>query len=356
MKKLFGSILLGLLSFAAVAGINIPGAFPSVNTTTVTSGLNVGTTVDYNVSPTANTNGVYFANRIQTNYVNSSNITTGGYAAGGEHVLNISGGGTNDKEVVTLHQLNHATGGNTSLAIGSEAEIASICATCTIGTYGGFYFPNLAGLANVGNITNFHAFVNEDARASYKNVGRYLSYNSYSENKEVVPPAHPGIVAGRYYGASSIVGYGAQNASPNVHYFVPVHIPEAVTVTKLGFNVQAGTAGNCREGLYTAVGGFPNTLVWDTGSISTAAAGDKETTVSLVIKAGPYFLSLLCDTTVSTAWSAVGGERMYDLGGSGPLNGTEIGFINTTYGALPAGIGGLNYALNANQPRLWWRK
>jgi hypothetical protein len=321
----------------------------------LTSGTNAGRTVDLNVSPSSNSTQVAFAERVQVNYTSAYNQTVGGYISAGQDVVNTSGGsGTHDKIVGRLCQIN-LLGGNVTSVLGYESEIATIGAATLVGGYAAFFVPNLSGVPNIGNISQFGSFICQHVNSYSMNYGQTFN----GQGIEIAPPYHPGIVANRYYSAPHD-NITTQAMAANVAYAVPVFIPERLTSVKLGFTVTAG-AGNARISLWTAKGGTFSKMMAQSNSFSVATTGDKEQTLSTTIDAGCYFIVAVFDSTPTLNWhSMLAQYRVWQYGA--PASNTSgsahtcAGYMPLTFGAFPStNSTELTYQNIQIEPHFWFR-
>lgn len=344
------------VSTAQQTALNLKLNTASTFTNTLTSGTNASITQDVAVTPTANTTQVPIGHRVQLNYNSGFNVTTGGYMLGFESVLNTQGTGTHDKMVGNLSQLN-LTGGNVTSALGFEAEIASIAAGTLVGGFAGFYFPNLAGVANIGNVSQMAALQNDHSEAVIRSAGPFQTQKLV----EVAPPYSIGLVANRYYSAPYDT-IAAAAISTNVIYLVPVYVPQRTTVTKLGFQVTtaATTGGLARLGIYRAQNGQPTELIIDAGTVATTSLGAKEITINTRLDSGTYFIAanfnIACSINFHSG-NAVQRAAMY--GQSSPTT-TGGGLENATYiasgfAAFPSQGVTPVFAVTQAEPHLWFR-
>jgi hypothetical protein len=108
--------------------------------------------------------------------------------------------------------------------------------------------------------------------------------------------------SGSYYLHSNTVD--AQAATINTTYYMPMYIPNAVTIDRLQIltrNVFSGT-GVFRLGIYNDNGGIPNTVLVDGGTVSATAASTLYTvTISQAVNAGWYWLALNMQTAATNS-------------------------------------------------------
>lgn len=329
----------------------IPKTYTS--TVTGTSGTTATYTWDVNIQPTGNSTGVYFPVRIQANYNSNFNMQTGGYVCPLEVVVNIQGTGTHDKVVGQVVQINAAgTGAITSL-VGIESEIASIAAGCTIGNYVAYYFPNLAGVPNIGNITNFYSYAIDHVNSASKNAGRTLNGNLY----ELVPAHHMGMTSGRYYSAPHNGSISTAAVAANVIYAEKIFIPTRKTLTNVGFGVSVAHNSNARMCVFTSVDGKLGNLVVQTGEISCNSTGEKSFTVNQMLDAGTYFLCALFQGTPTVYIHSMDTSSQINNLGAGAFNTASdlTTYYNFAYGPFPSSAGVISYSGSSAEPHLWFK-
>lgn len=328
----------------------IPKTYTS--TVTGTSGTTATYTWDVNIQPTGNSTGVYFPVRIQANYNSNFNMQTGGYVCPFEVVVNIQGSGTHDKVVGQVVQINAAgTGAITSL-VGIESEIASIAAGCTIGNYVAYYFPNLAGVPNIGNITNFYSYAIDHVNSAFKNAGRTLNGNLY----ELVPANHMDLTAGRYYSAYNTGPITTGPVTANTIYAQKIFIPSRKTINKVGFGVSVAHNSNASMAVYTCVNGKLGTKVFESPAISCNVTGERNYTANVQVEGGTYFLcaNFAGAPTVYTH-TVDNGCQVNNLGATAYNSATEVTtYYSFTYGSWPASAGVISYSGNNVEPHLFF--
>ena len=164
-----------------------------------------------------------------------------------------------------------------------------------------------------------------------------------------------GLVSGNRFAIPGWYAYGMSIVLPTIAalYFIPIYVPSLYTYTGILCHVASAVAGvTARMGVYGWSGGGPGALLLDAGTVSLATTGAKETTISLALDAGWYFLTFTCNgistmRTIDGATAAVppiGGSENFAglqpevvvLGASLRSNDTLSGFINPAP-AAPAG-------------------
>ena len=330
------------------------GLIAAASTNTTTAGTSAQNTIDVAVQPTANSVQVTFGLRTQVTYNSSKNTGVGGYATASQDVVNTQGTGTHDKIVGKLTQLN-MTGGNVNSAVGLESEIASLGASTTVGSYAAFLVPNLSGVANIGNVTNFYSFACQHVNSASLNMGRTLN----GQLLELTPDYHPGLAVGRYYSAPYTT-ISTFTISTGTVYFVPVFVPARTTLTKLGFTVTTALASSsARLAIYDSVAGVPQNLVIDAGTVSTTTTGDKEITISKSLEAGCYFLAAQFDHAITVNVHDTGATRVSQYGApasnTSAAGHTNLGTLAYAFAAFPTTAGSLTYTAAQIEPHLWFR-
>lgn len=139
------------------------------------------------------------------------------------------------------------------------------------------------------------------------------------------PAAFPGYQAGVYIVGR--VGNPAGNASTvlasNTLYAYPLVMDGSDTWTSLNiYVITAGTAANCRVGIFNSSGGLPSTLLLDAGVITVGLTGQKTTSaISQTLAVGIYYAVVVCDGIVTLA--GIGTSQ-------GPQDLSLAGFLGTT--------------------------
>jgi hypothetical protein len=134
-----------------------------------------------------------------------------------------------------------------------------------------------------------------------------------------------------------------------------VHVPSRAVVTKLGFNVITGAAGNARLGLYKVANSMITSMVAQTGNIATNTAGAKEGTVSAVVDAGTYALVAVFSANPVINWHEIASHPA--IGSMTPTGYSENSYITPfPFAALPAVANIVpTFAANTIEPHLWFR-
>lgn len=98
--------------------------------------------------------------------------------------------------------------------------------------------------------------------------------------------------ASQYYFATGNTNFVPSALAPNILRFNRVVVPEPITFTKIGIGVVTASS-IIRFGLYAGRtnGEGPGLLLADSGTITPAAAGDYEATVSLALAPGVYWVA-----------------------------------------------------------------
>lgn len=135
--------------------------------------------------------------------------------------------------------------------------------------------------------------------------------NTDMDFKWVASPTFP---AGGTFAVPSLNYFGArtsQNYSddPNTNavyqrlYFIPVIVPDAITVDRIAVECTTAVAAQvARLGIYNAdANGLPSTLLLDAGTVSVGTTGIKTITISQALTSQPYYLAIVTQTTSGTS-------------------------------------------------------
>jgi len=302
------------------------------------------------ITPTADSQQVVIAERSQINVVTERNIVQGGYVVAGEDVVNTAGGGSVDKLVGRMVQLNLTNKGGVKAAVGIEPVISTVGADTIVGGLALFYVPNMDSVANIDRIAQKAAFSNDDPRFMIHNRGVYLN----GDLQELSPTAHIGLIAGRYYSAPA--RSMTRNAvAANVVYVTYVHVPHRATIKHLGLEVVAGSQGLARLALYKVDKGKITARIAQTGELNTSAAGVLEGDVSVTVDSGMYALVGIFSGTPDLVFHEIDSHRQ--CGSATPRGYSEHAYIaGVPFGSLPESAGILpTFAANTIEPHLWFR-
>lgn len=167
-------------------------------------------------------------------------------------------------------------------------------------------------------------------------------------------PQHPGLRTGAYYGSHwGDIGSATAVAAANTLYAQPFFAPGA-SINRIGVEVTAAVAGNCRVGLAANNGGLPGSLILDAGALDTGAAGVKEATVNLALPSDWVWLLCVFDAA-PTMRRLIGGCTWWSGSASPALaSGTSLSAA-LTYGALPSTMPAGTYTLGTF-PAVYVRK
>lgn len=101
--------------------------------------------------------------------------------------------------------------------------------------------------------------------------------------------------AGRFYGPTFGGSTGSGNPGFTTLTMAPIYVPNrlGVTVTTLGLEVTSGgTSSTMRIGIYSCdTDGLPDTLLVDSGSLSTTGTGFVSASISTFLHQGWYWLA-----------------------------------------------------------------
>jgi hypothetical protein len=171
--------------------------------------------------------------------------------------------------------------------------------------------------------------------------------------------------AGAVYYIANCVQMTALNTgapSANVMRAMPFIAPaRGGTITELAFNVTTGAVGDYRIGIYTNTADdelYPDMLLLDTGSISTATTGVKTASAALALDAGRlYWMVVVGDAAPTIRTITV--NNCSDILGYSTAMGTagNVGIsLAFTYGALPDPFGaGGSYITAAPIPAIAYK-
>lgn len=330
-------------------------------TNTDTSGTKTAEEIVLTVAPNANSTAVSLGMRITTNCDTERNLTTGASVGAFQTVVNGAGTGFIDKMVGQLSHLNFRGTGRKESALCFEAGIPNIPADSNVGSVAGFYFPNLAGIANIDRVGTLAAFANQHKKALIQNAGVYLD----GILRQFAPPAHPGLVPGRYYTSPYFwLGFGI-NAQPGTAYLTLVHVPMRTVITKLGMLTNSvGSGRKVRIGMAVAYQGGVGPVMGQTAELNADANGIVEGTVNFEVDPGMYWLAVNTSVAMAIGSHAVNGEdgtMASLLGQSDPTlkegNTQRSAAINMGgFGPFPPNPNIIPTFLTANaQPHVWFR-
>lgn len=326
---------------------------------TLADNLNSGTAAKLetvvNVRPEGVSTRVLFADKKELNWLGQSPLASGGWLTAQQKVVNLVGG-TVDKVVADMSQLNMATG-HVNAALCYEAAISSMGEDASIGSLVGFYFPNLAGVPNLENIEVMAAFANQHRKAIIQNMGVYCD----ADLRQVVAPQHIGMSPGRFYTAP-YRWQGYSPTAPGVVDLMPIFIPARTNLAALGVAINSNVAGaKGRIALYTAERGGVGVLKAETAELDFSTAGIKEGVVNAEVEGGMYWLALNTSAVVDASSHAPQhtGDRAAMYGQSNPLNNdgnTErSASINVgAYGPFPPAANMIPTFLKQDSERHLW--
>lgn len=154
------------------------------------------------------------------------------------------------------------------------------------------------------------------------------------------PGALP-LVTGRFYGIPNGDTPAALLTVASTLYAYPVYIPQTITIKTLNLSVTTGqTAGAAHLGIYADNGGYPGTLIYDsgtnTGLTTTAVLTVTPTAGSVVLTPGWYWLASAFSasgTYISVAGTGTGYIAAGDL-----LGFDTAAHALATSGEAPTGI------------------
>ena len=139
--------------------------------------------------------------------------------------------------------------------------------------------------------------------------------------------------------------------SGNILRFFPIVIKEDLDITEFGVNITVGAVGNMVLGLYDAVDGIPNNLLFQSAPLDTNVTGTQFHILSspYSIKKGVYFKALNSNSapTLTSIPQAAHDNVLGCLNNSGALQ-TEARYALTYTGTLPAIAGATTNRFNAS--------
>lgn len=345
---------------AAVSGGGGEADFTVRNyTSDAVAGALAQESINLTVNPPANSTAVSIGQRITTQIDTDKNLTTGASVGAFQTVVNAGGTGFIDKLVGHLSHINFAGSGRKESALCFEAGIPTVPANSNIGSVCGFYFPNLAGIANIDRIGTLAAFANQHRKALIQNMGLYLD----SLLRQVVPPRHPGMAPNRAYSAPyRWMGYSGYQVGQTM--LMMIYIPKRVVVSALGVGVNSSVAGaKVQIAMYSAIDGAVGQLMGQTGEIAAATPGAKEGATNFEVDGGMYWVGVMANAAIqiSTHASQSTGDNASLYGQTNPLNSdanTErSAYINMPYGTFPPVAGLLpNYLANDSEVHVWMKR
>lgn len=330
-------------------------------TSDIIAGTETNEEVKLTVAPTGNSTAVHIGGRFTTEVDTTHNMTTGSSVGALQTVVNVGGTGFVDKTVGILSHINFGGAGRKQSALCFEAGIPTVPSNSDIGSVAGFYFPNLAGIANIDRIGVIAAFANQHKKALIQNAGVYVD----GLLRQFAPPYHPGLIPGRYYTSPYFwLGFGI-NTQPGTAYLTLVHVPMRTVITKLGMLTNSvGTNRKVRIGMAVAYQGGVGPVMGQTAELNADANGIVEGTVNFEVDPGMYWLAVNTSVAMSIGSHNVNGEdgMMGSLfGQSDPTikegNTQRSAAINMGgFGPFPANPNIVPTFLTANaQPHLWFR-
>lgn len=148
--------------------------------------------------------------------------------------------------------------------------------------------------------------------------------------------SHPGYIVGNWYTQleATITSSGGAPGAGSIRLY-PAFLKERVTINALGIRVNTLSAGgNVQAAIYatnSATGKPTGTPLVSTTSMSTAAAGNVNATVSVQLEPGMYWWASNCDNGTAVFES---------LSNGGPMMSALIG--STTQSSVLQSGGGLN--------------
>lgn len=293
-------------------------------------------------------------------------VQAGGWVGCIKGNINFAANSAIDKAVVNTSFAALGSGAQIDKLLMYEAVVNSIDASANINAFCGYYFPNLTGVPNIGRIVNMFSFGCDHPDAHIKTASRYLKamHRESSGILKELAPAHPGLMAGRYYGPAlrdAGTARKAQALTAGVAHIVPIFIPHRCTINTIGIVLSTAAAGkNIKFALYFSrdKGAGCGYKIYESGNISLSATGNKEVTgLSIMLEAGVYFICVLSDAAASVQWSKSNALGDY-FGCSGPTGVDMAAGYSTGYITLPADASSVTPTFSSTGgfvPDVYWK-
>lgn len=183
-----------------------------------------------------------------------------------------------------------------------------------------------------------------------------------------MPPLHPGLRNGRYYGGIDLIEtVSTRQIESDRIYFSIIFLPEQTTITRIGCEVVSAGGTYGRLGIYfnDDTMGWPRKLLYDAGLIDTSTSGLKEIAITLDVSPGWYWLAGLFNGQPSLRGKSTGEYNRAYTGTPNIVAGNFMPIYNYTFGLLPniipvlrpeyGGTSGNNTHFPGNVPYFWFR-
>jgi len=156
-------------------------------------------------------------------------------------------------------------------------------------------------------------------------------------NQPGVPARRGRIIPNLCWGGT----VGTSTFTKDILFGIPFFLPETCRVDRIFLDVSTGAASDTRIGLYDDLNGYPNNLIKDSASLSSAVSGTGLIlSIGLVLPRGLYWGAFVTDTTAGAAFRtwAVGLTALPWLGFTSGTDVTYKAAISAAfvYAALPA--------------------
>ncbi len=156
---------------------------------------------------------------------------------------------------------------------------------------------------------------------------------------------HSAIYPSQTAGASLTARYSAQGfalhpaastATTGIIQYVPFIVPDTMSYRRLGIRVAVGQSSTfVRMAVYSDLHGLPEGLMFESASISSASAGNKQETIAVTIPRGRYWFGF--QTTASTATFESSDGPLPYIGWANSSNQRPSHFSESqSFGAFPA--------------------
>lgn len=156
-----------------------------------------------------------------------------------------------------------------------------------------------------------------------------------------------GYAAARYYAGEGVTpaAVGTLALVANTLYATAAVFRKTTLWTKIAVNVTVAAAAgkSVRLGIYALKNGVPVGVVFDAGAILADTTGVKEITISRVLPAGMYALTVISDGTPTITAGSMAANFAGTIGASGFGVSDQLMISSVTFGALPTTFGTVTY-------------
>lgn len=183
-----------------------------------------------------------------------------------------------------------------------------------------------------------------------------------------MPPLHPGIRTGRYYGGIDMVeAASSRTIESNRIYFSIIQVPKEITITRVGCEIMSPSGNYGRLGIYYNDDhqGWPGKLFYDAGLIDISTGGTKEISIDLSVSPGWYWLAANFDGQPTLRAKTTGEYSRFYTGTPNIVAGSYMAIYDYQFGPFPSrinilypeygGTSGNNTHFPGSVPYLWFR-